>query len=122
MITCGMGRAKDPGLETLLDLDGQMLVVDPNGGHWVKFVVTEVPATPEKPHGLDYSLTLHGPTGERLIGFDNAHSVRRRAQGEAKDHWHRRHQAKPYAYEDAATLLTDFWIAVDAMLKERGVL
>jgi hypothetical protein len=27
----------------LLDLDGQTLVVDPAGSHWVKFVVTRVP-------------------------------------------------------------------------------
>jgi hypothetical protein len=27
----------------LLDLDGQVLVVDPAGGHWVRFVVTRVP-------------------------------------------------------------------------------
>ena len=54
-----------------------MLVVDPEGGHWARFVVTRVEATPEKPHGLDYSLTLHGPDGERLVGFDNAHPVGR---------------------------------------------
>jgi predicted transcriptional regulator len=47
----------------LLDLDGQALVVDPEGGHWVGFVVTRAPVSTEKPHGLDYSLTLHGPDG-----------------------------------------------------------
>jgi len=26
------------------------------------------PLSPEKPHGIDYSLTLHGPDGERLSG------------------------------------------------------
>ena len=57
----------DPALDTLLDLDGLTLVVDPEGGHWVKFVVTRVPATAEKPHGLDYSLTLHERSGERLL-------------------------------------------------------
>lgn len=60
-------------MDTLHDLDGQVLVVDPEGGHWVRFVVTRVPVSLEKPHGLDYSLTLHGPDGERLVGFDNAH-------------------------------------------------
>ena len=45
------------------------------GGHWVRFVVTRVPVSLEKPHGLDYSLTLHGPDGDRLVGFDNAHPV-----------------------------------------------
>ena len=49
--------------------DGQVLVVDPEGGHWVRFVVTRVPTSREKPHGLDYSLTLHGPDGERLVGL-----------------------------------------------------
>jgi predicted transcriptional regulator len=39
-------------------------VVDPEGGHWVRFVVTRVPASLEKPHGLDCSLTLHGPDGD----------------------------------------------------------
>ena len=116
-----MSADRDPGLDTLLDLDGQVLVVDPEGGHWVKFVVTRVPASPEKPHGLDYSLTLHGPSGERLVGFDNAHPVGRGRRGEPMDHRHRLQTVKPYAYEDAATLLADFWQAVDAVLKERGV-
>jgi hypothetical protein len=35
--------------------------------------VTRLPVSLEKPHGVDYSLTLHGPEGERLVGFDNAH-------------------------------------------------
>ena len=67
-----MAPPRDPSLDTLLDLDGQVLVVDPDGKHWVRFVVTRVVVSPEKPHGLDYSLTLHGPEGERLVGFDNA--------------------------------------------------
>ena len=74
---------RDPTLDVLLDLDGQVLVVDPEGGHWVRFVVTRVPVSPEKPHGIDYSLTLHGPNGERLVGFDNAHPVARQERGEA---------------------------------------
>ena len=45
-------------------------MVDPEGSHRVRFVVTRVPVSPEKPHGIDYSLTLHGPDGERLVGFD----------------------------------------------------
>jgi hypothetical protein len=34
----------DPSLDTLLDLDGQVLVVGPKGRHWVRFVVTRVPS------------------------------------------------------------------------------
>jgi hypothetical protein len=70
--------------------------------------------TPEsKPHGLDYSLTLHGPDGRRLAGIDNAHAVRTSsgpggtAVG-AFDHKHRLDKVRPYEYLDAATLLADF--------------
>jgi hypothetical protein len=115
-------RKRDPALDTLLDLNGIMLVVDPEGGHWVKFVVTQVPPTPEKPHGLDYSLTLHGLDGERLVGFNNAHPEGKRRHGDPQDHRHRLRTVKPYDYSDAATLLADFWSEVDAVLKERGVL
>jgi Family of unknown function (DUF6516) len=113
---------RDPTLDALLDLDGQVLVVDSEGGHWVRFVVTRVPASAEKPHGLDYSFTLHGPDGERLVGFDNAHPAGGQRRGEPQDHRHRLRTVKPYDYQDAATLLEDFWTAVDAVLRERGVL
>jgi len=52
---------RGPTLDVLLDLDGQVLVVDPKG-YRVQFVVTRVPVSPGKPHGIDYSLTLHGLT------------------------------------------------------------
>ena len=97
-------------------------MVDPEGGHWVRFVVTRVPVSPEKPHGIDYSLTLHGPDGERLIGFDNAHPVERQRWGEPQDHPHRRRTIRAYEYRDAATLLVDFWEAVDAVLREKGAI
>jgi len=113
---------RDPSLDTLLDLDGLTLVVDPEGGHWVRFVVTKVKPSAEKPHGLDYSLTLHGRDGERLMGFDNAHPVGKQRRGGRQDHRHRIRVVKPYDYSDAATLLADFWTEVDAVLKERGVL
>jgi len=112
----------DPTVEVILDLDAQVLVVDPAGDHWVRFVVTRVPVSPEKPHGIDYSLTLHGPDGGRLVGFDNAHPVGRRRRGEPQDHRHRLRTIGAYEYTDAATLLSDFWSVVDAVLRERGVL
>ncbi len=119
-------RAQDPGLENLLDLDSQVLVVDPAGKHWVKFVVKRVPPSRERPHGLVYALTLHGADGVRLLGFDNAHPVGGRrtkvARGPAHDHRHRLGAVRRYEYSDAATLLLDFWAEVEAVLKERGVL
>ena len=118
---------RDLGLDALLELDGQVLVVDPQAGHWVKFAVRRVPVTPQKPHGLDYSLTLHDRSGRRLVGYDNAHPVRKtRRRGERKrrahDHRHRIRTIEPYDYTDAATLLADFWTDVDAVLKEKGII
>jgi hypothetical protein len=104
---------RDPTLDVLLDLDGQVLVVDPAGGHWVRFVVTRVPVSPEKPHGAE---------SERLAGFDNAHPVARQKRGQAQDHRHRLRTVRPYEYQDAATLLADFWETVDRVLREKGVI
>ena len=113
---------RDPALDVLLDLDGQVLVVDPAGGHWVRFVVTKVPVSPAKPHGLDYSLTLHGPDGGRLVGLDNVHPVAGQRRGDPQDHHHRSSNVRRYDYRDAATLMTDFWEAVDSVLREKGIL
>ena len=116
----------DPGLDVLLALDGVVLVLDPNGAHWVKMVVKQVALSSERPHGISYSLTLHAANGERLIGYDNAHAVSagsgpgRRASA-AHDHRHRHGRTRPYAFSDAATLVQDFWNDVDAVLRERGV-
>ncbi len=118
------GPGRDLGLDTLLDLHGQTLFVD-ELGHWVKFIVLRTEVTPERPHGLSYSLTLHAPDGARLVGFDNAHPARRRrghgarTRGES-DHRHRLRTVRFYDYRDAATLLEDFWTEVDGVLKERG--
>ena len=113
-------------MDVLLDLEGQILVVDAKGEHWVRFSVQRVVPTAERPYGLNYSLTLHGPEGIRLIGFDNAHPIREsRGPGggsrKSLDHVHRMATVRPYRFRDAATLLEDFWKAVDKFLKEKGV-
>lgn len=116
-----MGR--DHSLDTLLLLDGEMFVVE--GNFWVKFEAREVPATPEKPHGLDYSLTLHDGDGERLLGFDNAHSITEGTGPGARtrieyDHKHKGERVRFYEYKDAMSQLTDFWTEVELILKERS--
>jgi hypothetical protein len=120
-------QTRDRSLDTLLDLDGQVFVVDPHGKHWVKFSVKRVDPTPERPHGLSYSLTLHALTGERLVGFDNAHPAQPTAGPAGKsrrrhDHKHRLRTIKPYDYKDAATFTGGFLAEVDAVLKQRGVI
>jgi hypothetical protein len=118
---------RDPGLDSLLDLDGQVLVIDPEARHWVRFIVRSVPTTAARPHGLYYSLTLHGPNGERLVGFDNAHPVKTRSgpggkSGPAFDHKHRLKTMRMYKYQDAGALLVDFWTAVEEVLRVRGMI
>jgi hypothetical protein len=116
---------RDPGLDTLLALDGEMFVIDPEGRHWVKFIVKRAPVTTATPHGLSYSLTLHAADGKRLVGFDNAHPVRARKGPGGKvahhDHRHRLSTLRSYDYVGAASLLEDFWAEVESVLAERGV-
>ena len=117
--------ARDPGLDVLLDLDGEVFAVDAEGKYVVRFVVRRVPPSPERPQGLSYSLTLHDETGARLVGFDNAHPAPRskgRRRRTMHDHRHRLRTIRPYEYRDAEGLLGDFWAEVDAALRERGVL
>jgi len=113
----------DRTLENLLVLDGDVLFID-DQGHWAKFEVRRVSASPERPQGIEYSLTLHDSSNQRLASFDNAHAVRK-SKGPGgrpavpNDHRHRYGTMKPYNYEDAAKLIDDFWELVDQVLKEK---
>ena len=116
----------DSSLDALLPLDGEVIFIDPQGNHWVKFEVKRVAASAERPHGLRYSLTLHDKDGARLVGFDNAHEVSSGSGPGAKrstafDHKHRLRTIRPYDYNNAASLLEHFWNEVEAALTERGV-
>jgi hypothetical protein len=97
-------------------------------GYWLKFEIKRVEATPERPHGLCYALTLHNPEGGRLMGFDNAHGVsplgsRFRPVGVEHDHWHRTSadSGRPYAFITADQLLADFFAEVTRVLAEHGI-
>lgn len=104
---------------------GIVFFADENGEHWVKFAVKHVQVTPERPHGLGYSLTPHNKDGTRLVGFDNAHPIREGSGPGAKtrieyDHRHGGEKVRFYMYQDAATLLADFWTEVEAILQKRS--
>jgi hypothetical protein len=75
--------SEDETLAYLLDLDGEEIIYD--GGHVARFTVKRIAATPEKPHGVSYSLTFHAADGRRLMGYDNAHAVPHRAVGLSGD-------------------------------------
>jgi Family of unknown function (DUF6516) len=113
-------------LEFLLGFDGRIHRYP--GGYWLKFEITQGEESEEKPHGLTYSFTLHGPDNRRLVGFDNAHGVsakgsRFKRRRKAMDHWHRTEtdEGRPYEFKDAETLIVDFFAEVERVLREHGV-
>ena len=116
----------DTGLDYLLGLHGEIQVQDVEG-YWVKLEAIQVAVTTERPHGIKYSLTLHGPSGERLIGFDNAHAVKpagshfkHAAKRYPYDHKHRHvtDEGVLYEFDTAYQLVCDFYVEVDRVLKE----
>lgn len=115
---------RDDGIDRLLALDGFLAEV--GGGFWVKIVARRVPRDTHRPHGVSYSLTLHGPGGQRVFGIDNAHLVRLTKgpagrSSAAHDHVHRLDVVRRYVYRDADTLMDDFWREVEAVLKREGI-
>jgi hypothetical protein len=89
---------------------------------WTRRVATGVPVSPEKPHGLDYSPTMHGPDGKRLVGFDNANPVARQKRGGRRIIVTYCRRSGRTSTGTRATLLADFWETVDAARRERGVI
>jgi hypothetical protein len=115
--------AGDRTHDALFSLNGVSYVIE--GPYWVKFEVKEVAVTAERPHGLDYSFTLHDGDGERILGFDNAHAITEVSGPGARtrveyDHKHRGERVRFYDFTDAATLIVDFWAEVDKVLLERS--
>lgn len=111
-------------MEFLLGFDGRVHHL--GRGYWLKFEIKKTVSTPERPHGLRYSFTLHNPNGNRLVGFDNAHGIRppryRRSSVEL-DHWHRTagDTGRPYRFTTADQLLADFEAEVHRVLAELGL-
>ena len=112
----------DSGLETLLQLDGEVFPMD--SGFWVKFKVHTTPKNIHIPHGIKYSLTLHDRYNRRIVGYDNAHGIKppkkKKFSGTRQiwDHKHQESTVKPYEFESAYQLLEDFWDDVNNFIKE----
>jgi hypothetical protein len=113
-------------LEFLLDFNGRIHCYEK--GYWVKFEITQSIESELRPHGLNYSFTLHNPSNLRLMGFDNAHPIagkgsNHKARQIAMDHWHRteKDKGRPYEFKDAETLIDDFFNEVERVLTEHGV-
>ena len=112
----------DKDVETLLDLHGN--IFDQGDGYWLKIEAWQVAPSPDIPHGIRYSLTLHEPYGNRILGFDNAHAIKPPKKFKYAgrvlpyDHKHRHasDQGVPYAFTTAHQLLSDFFDEVDRVL------
>jgi len=109
----------EPGLESLLALDGEIIVLE--HGCWVKIDAWRVERSAKIPQGVRYSLTLHDRNKQRMIGYDNAHATRERRRRFATksltwDHCHIQGRVIPYRYINAEKLMVDFWNDVDRAL------
>jgi hypothetical protein len=112
-------RKEDEALETLLNLDGEIFVI--NNGYWTKFEAKQVEPSLQIPHGIKYSLTLHDSNNRRILGFDNAHHYKpkRKKYGATKTTWDHKHKAEivsAYKFESASQLIDDFWKEVDRII------
>lgn len=119
-----MDAGDEHTLGFLLDFDGRVHWLEE--GYWLKFEIKRVEASPDRPHGLVYSFTLHRPDGRRIMGFDNAHTARQPGRGSrpvASDHWHRTEDdpGRAYAFTTADQLLADFFAEVRRILAEHGI-
>ena len=113
-------------LEFLLAFNGRIHRYP--GGYWLKFEIAKATPSDARPHGLDYSFTLHDPDNRRLLGFDNAHTVpakgsRFKKRSKSMDHWHRTETdaGRPYVFVNAEQLIDDFFDEVERVLSARGV-
>jgi hypothetical protein len=114
-------KCVDPGLQTLLDMDGEIFLFE-QSGHWVKIEAHPIEPNDQIPHGIKYSLTLHDRNNQRVLGFDNAHGVRPKrkkfgAQKVTWDHKHVQRSVEGYEFESAGQLMEDFWKAIDEIVK-----
>jgi len=110
--------AVDHELQFLLSLDGfEFRLI---GGYVIKIEARMVAATKHRPQGIKYSLTLHDPTGRRIYGMDNAHSIGRQTTYDHR-HVYGRRKMIAYRYHGPAELLADFYREAERILTERGV-
>ena len=107
------GTQVDETIETLLNLAGESFHLD--SGYWVKYEVKKVRITPQIPHGIRYSLTLHDRNSTRILGYDNAHRIKQQGKNKFRgrriiwDHKHKNQKIFPYEFESAGQLIENFW-------------
>ena len=117
-----MDKKENSGIDSLLALHGDRYFIDERGHFEAIFKITRVAVTPEKPHGINYSLVLLNAECKRVVCFDNAHAVSLgsgpgKKHVEQYDHKHIGNRVTPYLFKDPYTLVADFWNEVDKLIK-----
>lgn len=111
---------RDDDVERLLDLHGYR--------YWLpemwrlRLRVWRCETTQGKPHGIRYALNLHDGTGERVMGYDNAHPEGN--QCGPYDHYHPFDNVRkraPYIFVDGDTLIADFFSDVEKACNQIGL-
>jgi hypothetical protein len=113
--------------EHFLSFNRQWIGYD--NGYWVTCRVTAVEVTDERPHGYQYSFSLHDNNDDRVLGYNNAHAIdvatgpaRKSRRPVALDHINRRgRKPVPYEFTTPYKLVADFFAEVDKILKKEGV-
>lgn len=117
----------DPQMEFLLNLNGESYCIDPDCGYWVKFEISRVDPDEHIPHGIKYSLTLHDKYNYRIMGYDNAHAIKKpkRKKYSAKkttyDHKHIEKHVYDYEYSSPGELIEDFWKDVGRFMESGDI-
>ena len=107
-----MAKGHDHVLDCLLNMNGAKFFRD--DGYWYQFEAKLTERTPERPHGLSYSLTLHDKHNKRVFGIDNAHGYdfkKNRFSGRrvVYDHKHQEEKVFPYDFVSPGRLMEDFF-------------
>jgi hypothetical protein len=116
-----MTKEQDETLDTLLELDGEIYVI--NNELWASIEARRVEPNEHIPHDVRYCLNLHDKYNNRLLGYDNAHELklprRRKYSGRVItwDHKHKQDKVLHYEYQSASQMLEDFWKDVKAIIK-----
>jgi hypothetical protein len=124
----GKGIVRDTGLDTLLLMSTECMVIQEHPAWWVKIEAQEVEPSDGIPHGIRYCLTLHDHHNQRVFGMDNAHAPpkpRHKKYSGRKREWDHIHNSlkdpgSPYEFNDAGQLFVDFWDGVNATLAAHG--
>ena len=105
-------------LSVLIDLSGQVWRM--TDGFHVSIRAELRDGNPNRPHGLDYGLTLMDPSRVRVLGFDNRHKYDDAGPDAPFDHEHRHdrpHRTFAYDFRSAGNLMSDFFDRVDDYIK-----